>query len=228
MNVGVITARKGSKSIANKNLVLIGGKKLIEYSYEAAINSNLDLIIISTNDDKIIELFEPKLINNDKLKLDKRPNYLCTDTSPSIDTVLYLVKKYKINKDDFITLLQPTSPFILSKHINEALEEIERSESTSLFSIKETPHSSNPNKIMRIINGKIVGGNSFQRKQDCDIYYQRNGAIYISNVKNLTLNKSFFSDKNGYIIMNKLESIDIDDGDDLTLAKALINYKSNE
>ena len=50
MNVlGLIPARAGSKSIPKKNLVDLGGRPLIAWTIEAAVNSSLSKVIVSTD-----------------------------------------------------------------------------------------------------------------------------------------------------------------------------------
>ena len=55
--LGIIVARKHSQRIKNKNLKKLGKKRLIEYTFSAVKNSKkLDDIILSTDDDRIIQL----------------------------------------------------------------------------------------------------------------------------------------------------------------------------
>ena len=53
MNIGLITARGGSKGIPGKNLIDLGGRPLIAWTIEAATNSNLDRIFLSTDSKEI-------------------------------------------------------------------------------------------------------------------------------------------------------------------------------
>ena len=47
--LGVIPARGGSKGIPKKNIKLLNGKPLIAYTIVAAIKSNLDRVVVSTD-----------------------------------------------------------------------------------------------------------------------------------------------------------------------------------
>jgi len=49
-------ARGGSKGIPGKNLKLLGGRPLIAYSVEAANDTPLDRLILSTEDRKIADV----------------------------------------------------------------------------------------------------------------------------------------------------------------------------
>ena len=55
--LAIITARKNSKGIKNKNIKKLNNKPLIQYTFESANNSKLITdIIVSTDSNKIIEL----------------------------------------------------------------------------------------------------------------------------------------------------------------------------
>ena len=52
--LGLITARKNSKRVPNKNIKMLCGKPLMAYTIEAALASScLDRIIVSTEDEEI-------------------------------------------------------------------------------------------------------------------------------------------------------------------------------
>ena len=53
MNIAIICARKNSKRIKNKNFLKVGGKPLIDYTIDAAIESKIfDSIIVNTDNKK--------------------------------------------------------------------------------------------------------------------------------------------------------------------------------
>ena len=63
-----------------------------------------------------------------------------------------------------------------------------------------------------------------KRSQDLEKYYRLNGAIYICKTDKLLENKSFFLKDNIFAyIMDKKNSIDIDEEIDFEIAKVLIN-----
>ncbi len=53
--LGIITARGGSKGIPGKNLKLLGGRPLLDYTIDAANDTPLDRLILSTEDQKIAD-----------------------------------------------------------------------------------------------------------------------------------------------------------------------------
>ena len=59
--------------------------------------------------------------------------------------------------------------------------------------------------------------------QDFDIKsYFINGAIYIINISKLIKYKSIITNKHGFYVMNKANSLDINDIDDFKIASKLI------
>ena len=103
-----IPARKGSKRIPNKNLVLINGIPLFQYSVDVAKKSKyIDSIIVSTNSKKILKTAHKLGCIENKL----RPDNLSTDNSRIIDAILYEIKENNLSQYDVIVLLQPTSPY---------------------------------------------------------------------------------------------------------------------
>lgn len=57
MNVAIITARAGSKSIENKNVYSIGGKPLVAYPIQAALDAHsISKIFISTDGEAIADI----------------------------------------------------------------------------------------------------------------------------------------------------------------------------
>ncbi|MSX99706.1 MAG: acylneuraminate cytidylyltransferase family protein, partial [Actinobacteria bacterium] len=56
--LGLIPARGGSKSIPGKNLVDLGGRPLIAWTIESALNSSLSKVIVSTDSIEIATVCE--------------------------------------------------------------------------------------------------------------------------------------------------------------------------
>ena len=55
--LGIIPARGGSKGVPGKNIKLLGGKPLLQYTSEVGLASNfIDTLVLSSDDDEIIEV----------------------------------------------------------------------------------------------------------------------------------------------------------------------------
>jgi len=132
--LGIITARSGSKGIPNKNISIINGKPLIQYTIEAALNSYLsEDLFVSTDSSKIAGIAANLGVKVPFL----RPIELATDLSSSIDVIIHVLDK--MPEYENIVLLQPTSPLRNNEHINKAIETFENSKCDSLVSTRNIP-----------------------------------------------------------------------------------------
>lgn len=217
--LGIIPARGGSKGIPKKNLVSIGNKPLLQYTFEAASNSkNLDEIILTSDDKEIITFAK----NFDRIRVPfTRPESLSTDEASSIDVIRHVLNN--INYEPYaIVLLQPTSPFRNAVDIDEAIEKFEISKSHSLVGV--SPILQHPCEMISIINNRIKWavkpptGN----RQHYPHYYFISGAIYITKTDFFKRHKILYNNKSYIHIMNDLCGIDIDNYFQLEIARGLI------
>ncbi len=90
--LAIIPARGGSKGVPRKNVRLLGNKPLIEYSIDAAIESNVfEKIVVSTDDEEIAIAAEIAGCNPPFI----RPTELAQDDSTSISVVLHAVNFFE-------------------------------------------------------------------------------------------------------------------------------------
>ena len=219
--LGIITARSGSKGIPNKNISIINGKPLIQYTIEAALNSYLsENLFVSTDSAEIAEVAK-----NLGLKVPLlRPIELATDSSSSIDAIIHFLDK--MPEYENIVLLQPTSPLRNYEHINKAIETFENSECDSLVSTKNIQF--NRDYYFNHEEGylDIKDSLTHKRRQDAKSIMIPNGAIYITSQKNLRKNYSFFTKNTKFYEMNKISSLDIDDLEDMDIVEAILKNKT--
>ena len=105
--IALIPARKGSKSIKNKNLYKISGKPLLYYTISAAKKSKIfDQIFVSSDSKKILDYSA-----NQNVSTIIRPRKYSNDFSSANDVVKHFINQNdKLKKKDIIVYLQPTSP----------------------------------------------------------------------------------------------------------------------
>lgn len=106
----IIPARGGSKGIPGKNIKLFCGKPLIAWQIEAALETGLGEVFVSSDSSDIL-----KVANKYGANVIYRPKELATDTSSSEDAILNCIERaenqeYKVA--DTIFFLQATSPWI--------------------------------------------------------------------------------------------------------------------
>lgn len=115
--LAVITARKGSKRLPEKNIKLLNGRPLITYTIKTALLSKkIDDIIVYSNDDKILKLADGYGIQNMK-----EPDYLAEDHIMPEVAIEYLLRQLD-KKYDAVVLLQPTSPLRTVKDIDMCIK----------------------------------------------------------------------------------------------------------
>jgi CMP-N,N'-diacetyllegionaminic acid synthase len=218
--LAIIPARGGSKRLSRKNILNLAGKPLIEWSIDSVLKSKyIDKIIVSSDDDEILN------IAKNKCKIIKRPKELATDTATTIDVIKHVIKNVK-EKYDYIVLLQPTSPLRNEKHIDEAIELLDKKNADAIIGVCEMDHSPLWSNVLpddlsmkNFLRKEILN----KRSQDLPKYYRINGAIYIGKTDRLLEKNSFFIEDNIFAyVMGKEYSIDIDDEFDFKFVECLI------
>ena len=222
----VIPARGGSKGIPHKNIKELNGKPLILYSIEVARQIfNDDDICVTTDDKQIIAVVEKCGLRVPFV----RPSHLATDHASSQDVIIHALDFYEQNNRfyDGILLLQPTSPFRLKRHIEEALN-LYVDDCDMVVSVREA--SANPyfNLFEEDTSGYLhisKGEEKYTRRQDAPPVWEYNGSIYIMNCNSLkTMIMSDFPRIIKYPMEN-IYSIDIDVSLDWIIAEELIKKK---
>ncbi len=222
----IIPARGGSKGIPHKNIKPLAGKPLIYYTIDCARQLVPDDdICVSTDDPEII-----KCVEDYGLKIPfVRPAELATDTAGTYEVLLHALDFYeKQGKEyDSIILLQNTSPFRTSKHVEEAMK-LYSSAIDMVVSVKETTSNPYYNCFEEDSNGFLhisKGDGLFTRRQDVPKAYEYNGAIYIINpnsLKEMPLGR--FTKRIKYV-MDDLHSVDLDHMIDWKFAELIIKER---
>ena len=217
--LAIIPARGGSKRLPNKNILNLSGKPMIAYSIEAGLNSKyINTVVVTSDSDEILQISKDYGANTIK-----RPDYLSTDESSSFDAIQHTIKAFE--QYQYVILLQPTSPLRTSKDIDNAIELLEEKNADAIISVCEVDH---PVQWATTLNDNLnldsfIKNIDTKRSQDQEKHYRLNGSIYISKTNELLKEKTFFLKENSYAyIMDKQNSIDIDDKVDFIIAKAIL------
>lgn len=221
--LAIVPARGGSKEIPNKNIIDFLGQPLINYTIEAALNSSIDTILVSSDNKEIIEVCS-KYKN---IFIDHRPLSLATDESHIIHTILRLIKLYP--KYDEIILLQPTSPLRTSKDIDSIINFKSQKQLKSVVSICESytpPELIYKINEMQTLEPFLKYENTNKRRQEFAKSFQINGAMYIADKDWIERKQTLISKETVGFEMPVERSVDIDSTMDLKWAKFLFeNFK---
>lgn len=216
MKLGIIPARAGSKGLPGKNLKEFAGKPLIVHTIEAAMESRLDRVLVSTDDEAIAAVAVAAGAEVPFL----RPAHLATDEATSLDVVLHVIEQLGLTPSDAICLLQPTSPLRVAADIDSALEIAERSR-VSVISVTE--FSKPLAWAYRVEDGALIKAfdGAPSRRQDAPLLYFPNGAIYVLSVEALRQHGTFIPPGAQSYVMESERSVDIDTALDFAIAEFL-------
>ena len=238
MNVlGLIPARGGSKGIKGKNIKSLGGKPLIEYTFDAALESKrLSRIILSTDSAEIAEIGKRRGIGVPFI----RPSDISSDESPARSYVQHCLDFLRDNenyKPDVIVILQPTTPFRNASDIDLCVNLLLQCECDSVISVAEQPSKYHPNWYLVVSPDGLLRPYSLRsweqvvpRRQDLLPIYIRNGAVYVFWHKTFLKTKNIYGTKVIPYIMPPERSINIDDMGDWQRAEFAIstNFLENK
>lgn len=228
-NLAIIPARRGSKGIKDKNIILLNEKPLMWYSIDSAIKSNcFDEIMVSTDSERYAEIAKQCGANVPFLRSKEHSS----DFSSSWDVVQEVLNKYiEIgNKFDTVCLLQPTSPLRTSENIILAYEQLYKSKANAITSVCEVDHS----PLWSMTLPKDYSLDEYRNKvesaprQSLQKYYRINGAIYIRKICYMDSKCQILQNNEIAYIMERNRSIDIDTLDDLNYALFLLNNFAKE
>ena len=224
--IAIVPARGGSKRLPGKNLLLLGGKPLLQWTLEAASASKyLDEIIVSSDDPEILSV-----ATENGVSAQLRPNELSSDTAGTVDTVLYALSKYA-EDFDYVVLLQPTSPLRNVDDIDFSIEKIIERAVASVTTVVEAEH--NPLWTIRLPRNHSLAELADaaavnKRSQDLPKFFRLNGAVYVVEVSALSKHKRFIQSDGIAQIMPAKRSIDIDTEFDFRVAEAMLGYQLSE
>ena len=222
----VIPARGGSKRLPNKNILPLNGKPLIHHTIDAVLGE-FDIVIISTDSDRIIDTVRSKY-DDSSIRYIKRNPKLATDTSKVLDTMIDIVgnNSFTMNMDE-VWMCLPTCPLRTKKDVKKAISMLDDN-CDGVLSITDMEF---PPRLgfSKGENGRIADWhysmpfhNGDTRSQDHDPVYRPNGAIYGMKISSFKLYKSWYRGFIKGMYMPRERSVDIDTGLDFKMAELML------
>lgn len=225
----VIPARGGSKRLLRKNVLSLGGKPLIAWTIEAAIDACRGArILVSSDDDEILAIsagFQSRGVISHR-----RNPELATDTATTADVLIDAVNAERAigYNPEVIILLQPTSPLRAPEDITNAVMLFdERAKADTVVSVCEVDH---PTAWIGKVdcNSRLRGLDlSAARSQDHGKEYRLNGAVYVASVSNLLATGSLFTDCLFASVMPRERSLDIDNEIDFHMCECFLQLRGS-
>jgi len=225
-----VFARGGSKGLPGKNIKLLLGKPLIQYSIEVALKtSGVDRVFVSTDDDDIAKVSR----SLGAIVID-RPVELAQDDSPEWQAwkhaIGWVTKRYG-EFEEFISL-PATSPLRSVKDVESAIyrkSNIGADVCIGITSSNRSPYfnmvKESGNNLIELLNKPT---NSIYRRQDAPEAFDITTVVYVANVEFIMKNNNLFDGKVTCIEVPKHRAIDIDDIYDFNFAESILNNTFDE
>ena len=116
--IAIIPARSGSKSIRDKNIIMLSGKPLIAWSIEACLKSKLiSKVFVSTDSIKYANIAR----KFGSVEIIYRPKNLSTDNTTDYQMIEHAIKNIDF-KYEYIAHIRPTTPLRKVSDIDLAIK----------------------------------------------------------------------------------------------------------
>ena len=228
----LIIARGGSQRVPQKNIRPLAGRPLIAYSIEAARRSRyVTRIIVSTDSDAIAEA----AVKEGAEVPFRRPAAISQGHSTEIEAVehaLTWLREHERYEPDLVVLLRPTTPFRKAETINRAVELLRNDPAAhSVRTVKlcsEHPHKmwvmeSGGKRIRSFVppEQKLREAHTLSYHLLPSVYVQ-NASMDILRPSNIWQLRSTTGTEIIPLVMDEMESVDINTPLDFLLAETLI------
>lgn len=210
--LAVIPARKGSKGIPHKNTRDLMGKPLIEWSIRACLASDVDRLVVSTNDEVVMRICDDLAV-----EYVNRPDQLSTDWAASEWAVTHAIESIGWDGEN-VLMVQCTSPLTQPEDINGVIRMMD--DHDSVFTAVRFHGFIWDHKVAPV-NHCL---NFRQMRQERNEFIE-NGAIYGMKVEGLEKHKCRFFGKIGMYEMPEERCLEIDHPFHLTVAEMIMRKK---
>ena len=216
----MIPARGGSVGVPKKNIRLLAGKPLVAHTFAQADQvAEMDLTVLSTDDEKIAELGRR---NNVKVII--RPADLATAEAKTEQALIHALDVLDGDYSfDYVVILEPTSPFRRPETISKCIQHIVDQNAPSLVTLCETRAS-----LGNLTDGRFVrlDPNAARRRQDRSPLYYESSTLYVVSVEHLRATNSVGADEWAGVVISQREAVDINTELDFQIAEAIFSQES--
>ena len=224
--LGLIPARGGSKGVPRKNIKLLGGRPLLQYTAESALAARrLTKVVLSTEDKEIAAVARACGLQVPFM----RPVSLASDDTPTLLVVQHALRWFDDLGEhyDAVCILQPTSPFRPTGMIDACIEMFENRNADSVFTVLPVPAEYNPHWVffrnndesLRLSTGEM---NPIARRQLLPPAFYREGSVSVTATKVVLEQNSLFGRRVYGFLANPSESVNIDTLADWAAAERVI------
>jgi len=224
-SLGVIVARRASTRLPDKVLKLLLGTPLIGFTARAAAASQLDRVIVSTEDAEIGEVAQSYGADYHF----RRPVELAANYAEDHEIVLHALDwaEHDAGRSyEAVVLIQSTTPFLQARHIDNCLNVLATSDANCCFTVRpvrEMPHwmfvARPDGSVDTLLSGQLKG--SRQHTQKLPPAFLPTGAAFAIRTSALRQQRRIYASPLRISEMEEARSIDIDEPIDLIIAEAI-------
>lgn len=221
--IAIIPARGGSKRLPGKNVMDFYGKPMIAWTIEAALKTDLfDVVLVSTDSEQIADISKAYGAQVPFLRKEHADDY--STVSEATLSALIQMELHSGKSYETVVQLMANCPMRSAVSINSQVLQYERMTEMSLlsgfrygmFNPWWAHYRDGERKVRRLHNE----GDNKTRSQDLPELYCPSGATWITSANLLKTHRSFYTPNYDFFELTWQEAVDIDDLDDLNLAKA--------
>jgi CMP-N,N'-diacetyllegionaminic acid synthase len=223
--LGIVPARAGSKGVPDKNIRMLAGHPLIEYTARAARDSGvLDRVLLTTDSQAIADAGRSAGLEVPFL----RPAALAGDDTPMLAVVQHAIRAVEDEgwPVEVVVLLQPTSPLRRPEHIRSALSVLRETNADSVVTVVELPRHLSPDYVMQIDEGVLKPflpeGARITRRQDARPAYSRDGTVYVCWRRTIERFDNIYGHDCRPLIVDAADSLSIDSMADWDAAERIL------
>jgi CMP-N,N'-diacetyllegionaminic acid synthase len=221
----VIPARAGSKGVVNKNIRLLGGKPLLQWTAESISAAYLEdcLAVLSTDSPEYAAVGEKVGLSAPFL----RPSDCASDSASALQVIEHALNWFHGYYGYFpgqTMWLQPTSPFRSAAIVRAAWLAMKEQAADAVIGCKAIHRDLTT--LFRVDGGFMRALDESRptqtSRQQSEPLLTPNGAMYLCKTDVLLQQKSFYPAKTLPLLMGTLQSLDIDTEEDWAMAEAFI------
>jgi CMP-N-acetylneuraminic acid synthetase len=226
--LGLIPARGGSKGVPRKNIRLLGGKPLLQWTAEAALGAKcLARVVLSTEDEEIAAVGRDCGLDVPFM----RPMELADDATPTLPVVQHALRTLEASGETFdaVCLLQPTSPFRSTGDIEACVALLASTGAASVVTVLPVPAEHNPHWVyfadpngeLRLSTGEAQ---PIPRRQSLPPAWHREGSVYVTRSAVVLEGSLYGAPTLGYAV-DASKSVNIDDMEDFERAGRMVRRR---
>jgi len=228
--IAIVPARGASTRIPRKNIVDLCGKPMISWTIEAALEANcFDKILVSTEDAEIAEIAKNNGAEVPFLRSSRFDNV--SPISEATSLAVTQAESFWGENYDVVVQLMANCPIRDCQDIRSSLSNFKVNNFIAQISCFKFGFM-NPwwSATLDLSNKPqyLFPESRIQRSQDLPNLYCPSGAVWIALVEDLKKYNTFYSPDHIFFPLNWISALDIDDYDDLEMAKILLTYKNHK